>query len=934
MNKIKKIFNLSFIFLVALALFVSCGEQGNKKEPCESEHTWGEWSLIDGQIDGIYNEHRVCELCDEEETRVHEHTWGEWHQIGEAFDNKWTVSRTCDVCDSTESKTDSLVSNIPSTMVYRTNHRIELSTLDYGTIKNYEITTSNRRIVAVDSSGKYLEAKNLGEAVITVIWGDITLEYTIKVVDAVTIDVDNKIPCLSKQTIICKNAQGKEMPDATLVSSNESVIKVNSLSEIEALSEGTATLTLTWGELTYSVEVVVVIAYYYDCNTLLHKGDSSSLSISSSRGENIENYEITSSNPDAVEIIDKNNYRAINEGESILTVTYEGVIICEIKVVVIGMKIYGKDAMNRGELQILNVSFTPSTVKEEFTAVSDNEEVVKVLEGSKLEANNPGIATITITTNSGLTDSITITVKEVYYTVTFDISDEDRALLPEGFIDSLTEFCYVDLPISLPELSKDEYAFLGWSINGRGSQDSTEYLSFEIPTGTTTNVKLETCWGVSRLELGYTDDQILEPNESTQLSLSSYMIANNIDKTKLVWFSDNETVAKVSNSGVVTGINEGNCLITVYLEENQNISTSIGITVMKDVASMSEVINYFLANAINRTVAKNINVTGYQFNYSHKLLGSVTNYLFEKLVIDETSYRVPIGSNRPGDVNEKYYVVVHDTASSAESADARAHGRYVAEQGGGGTSWHYSVGNDGIYHHIPDNERAYHAGDGSRPYHLNYTGIPATNKYPKVTITLDGYYALDDVKTPILAPTNEGKILTTDMINDEGIRVVIKDGYYYIGDTYYNDTYKLISNTGGNKNSIGMETMVNKGSDIFYTWHKTAQLVSHLVKENNLTLDDVKPHHYFSGKNCPQTMREAGMWKTFLKMVECEYMMITKYADYELSLSTNFPEYISTNGRIIKQDAKDKSVSYTITFTKDGQSESVTLWTVIPGYRK
>ena len=247
MNKIKKIFNLSFIFLVALALFVSCGEQGNKKEPCESEHTWGEWSLIDGQIDGIYNEHRVCELCDEEETRVHEHTWGEWHQIGEAFDNKWTVSRTCDVCDSTESKTDSLVSNIPSTMVYRTNHRIELSTLDYGTIKNYEITTSNRRIVAVDSSGKYLEAKNLGEAVITVIWGDITLEYTIKVVDAVTIDVDNKIPCLSKQTIICKNAQGKEMPDATLVSSNESVIKVNSLSEIEALSEGTATLTLTWG---------------------------------------------------------------------------------------------------------------------------------------------------------------------------------------------------------------------------------------------------------------------------------------------------------------------------------------------------------------------------------------------------------------------------------------------------------------------------------------------------------------------------------------------------------------------------------------------------------------------------------------------------------------------------------------------------------------
>lgn len=39
------------------------------------------------------------------------------------------------------------------------------------------------------------------------------------------------------------------------------------------------------------------------------------------------------------------------------------------------------------------------------------------------------------------------------------------------------------------------------------------------------------------------------------------------------------------------------------------------------------------------------------------------------------------------------------------------HAEYV-QNGGGGTSWHYSAGDTGIYHQIPDNERAYHAGDG------------------------------------------------------------------------------------------------------------------------------------------------------------------------------------------------------------------------------
>ena len=164
-----------------------------------------------------------------------------------------------------------------------------------------------------------------------------------------------------------------------------------------------------------------------------------------------------------------------------------------------------------------------------------------------------------------------------------------------------------------------------------------------------------------------------------------------------------------------------------------------------------------------------------------------------------------------------------------------------------------------------------------------------------------------------------------------GVRVVIQNGYYYMGNTYFNKEYLKISNYGGNMNGIGMETAVNKGSDIYYTWQKTSKLVANLMKTNNLTIDDVKPHHYFSGKPCPATMRSNGFWGKFIELVQFEYDMITKYAGYTVTFKSNDPEYVNNLGRVIKQDVKTRSVSYTITVSKDGKSESITLWTTIPG---
>ena len=48
-----------------------------------------------------------------------------------------------------------------------------------------------------------------------------------------------------------------------------------------------------------------------------------------------------------------------------------------------------------------------------------------------------------------------------------------------------------------------------------------------------------------------------------------------------------------------------------------------------------------------------------------------------------------------------------------------------------------------------------------------------------------------------------------------------------------------------------------------------AWLTAKLLKENNLPLSAVKQHHDFApnGKNCPQTIRDKGLWGSFLNKV-------------------------------------------------------------------
>ena len=326
-------------------------------------------------------------------------------------------------------------------------------------------------------------------------------------------------------------------------------------------------------------------------------------------------------------------------------------------------------------------------------------------------------------------------------------------------------------------------------------------------------------------------------------------------------------------------------------------------------------------------------------NWDYDLLPSVSKFLFEDIkIIDNFASKGQV--NRPGKKYEKHYICVHDTGDHLFGAYQWSEVVRTAKIGKRDylASFQYVVGNDGYFHNIPDDEVAYHAGDGHSEeslFGLRASGVIIEQKKiqknkTKIEINKEGYFTINGKSSKIRAPTNStnnGKILTTKDINDLGIYYELKEigkykYEYYLGRTWYNPIYEKISNYGGNFNSIGIESCVNINTDVYYTWQKVAKLVAKLMQENSLTIDAVVQHHYFSGKNCPQTIRTAKLWDYFKSLVLIEYQMLQyKNQGYSFKLIPENFRYVNRKGRILEKVEIPTTINYSIIVkNKNGKS--------------
>ncbi len=285
------------------------------------------------------------------------------------------------------------------------------------------------------------------------------------------------------------------------------------------------------------------------------------------------------------------------------------------------------------------------------------------------------------------------------------------------------------------------------------------------------------------------------------------------------------------------------------------------------------------------------------------------------------------------------FITIHDTGSEASASwwnEYESSGEDKRE-----CSWHFTIGDAEVYQHVPLDEVAWHAGDGSAQFGLNDTGVKYDGPNPNITIGKDNYLYINGQKSriavPIISGSNKAEYngKPANEISPAGLYTELgANGNYYMASVYASNYSQnvlrfYVCTKGGNRNSIGIETCINQGVDYNQVMRNTANLVAHLLKYYNLNPSRVLLHQSFSGKLCPQVMIENNMLPNFHNIIENEYI-ITKYLEgISFKYESHNPELLSNEGKILQAVTQDTEVSYTVTVSYKGQTKSYTLSTII-----
>lgn len=482
----------------------------------------------------------------------------------------------------------------------------------------------------------------------------------------------------------------------------------------------------------------------------------------------------------------------------------------------------------------------------------------------------------------------------------------------------------------------------GFRFNTQATEDNVNGSNFDSISAynnASYRVKVPTYNGY--IDASYVSNSYVTISNSIDLSASFITTGSS---PNLVWVSLDPEIVSVSD-GTVTGEREGVGRVVCYLENESYKHVTFVVSVVSD--SISASLNFALSSHnSNINEIFNLYIDGNAPFYDD-VVGSVSKILFNNDLSIDTSYEsvqeANTNSNHGGTKSSTEFITVHYTANNSSSAGAKMHANYFATNAS--TSIHYTTGNDGVYHILDDSLIAYHAGDGgSGTFSWSSTGVlkqAGDPTYPIWGISSDSYFTINGRKTTVKVPTDKNgqSVTNARYINDMGLAFKIVNGEYYMGKTWWCYTQVAegrICSAGGNRNSIGIETAVNKGADLWLTWQKTAQLVAKLMKDNHLDITRVVGHHFFSAKDCPQPLLENDLeaWWYFIDLVKSEYDKLMNYSNYTYSISSvNAYNAINSNGRVTSIPSSTRSLVYEVTVTNNSTSEteSVVLASMILG---
>ena len=446
------------------------------------------------------------------------------------------------------------------------------------------------------------------------------------------------------------------------------------------------------------------------------------------------------------------------------------------------------------------------------------------------------------------------------------------------------------------------------------------------PSGVTDSVTI-TVTSPAHFNISYNSLSYVKVGEDIQLTAEYIKVDKSVHGVS--WSSLNSDIATVSETGVVVGVKSGVATIRATEAGGEYVDFVVTVLTLQELEEFKFVLENHNSNVFTRY---NLGIGAGVPVYYDDIIGGVSKYLFEEYVVHKDHYlEDPYCTTNlnPGIEFITVHYAADMTGSAVHGGENLATFNVSKNNGARDASWHFGVGNDGVWACQNEKWGAWHAGSSKT---MTWTDSGVTTDQvgtdiftPHVTMGSDGYFYIKGVKT-VLKNTSDGTKL-----NKMGLAVKIVGNKIYLGGHYHNSTYNFISSTGGNNNSIGIETSCAEGSDQWLTWQYTAQLVANLLVKYNLELQRVVGHHFFSGKDCPQQLLENDLeiWWEFIDMVEAEYKALTTYKDLKMTMSVvSGNDILASNGRITSQPTFSEVVTYQVTL---GNGASITLATQVPG---
>ncbi len=484
---------------------------------------------------------------------------------------------------------------------------------------------------------------------------------------------------------------------------------------------------------------------------------------------------------------------------------------------------------------------------------------------------------------------------------------------------------------TLPTPLQDGYKFDGWY-----DSNDKKYSSVQDFSGMD-SVTVSAKWIFEDYIIGEFEDQSWVVVGNTIQLLYSYV---NTTGRSVTWTSKNPSIATVTAEGTVKGVSEGVATIVVSDSEYSSINFEFYVTV---VATAPTGVLKVLLESNNTSIftRDDLPIGAGTPAYYYDAVGSVSKLLFEDYVVHKDFY-LSSPSNKStltGANNGVDFITFHYAADMPYSANYSLRGGYnlasynkTCNTNGTGASWHYSTGNDGVWYCQNTAYGAWHAGSSKTMSWTNSgvtTAQVGTNVLSTdVTLGSDNYFYIKGVKTTIKNATG----YSYTKFNKLGLGVRLNGTTWQLSGHYYNSSYGYICSVGGNQNSIGIESSVREGSDLWLTWQYSAQLCAKLLIQFNLPIQRLVGHHFFTGKDCPQPLLENNIeiWKEFVKLVEQEMAFYNAYGTKSISMSSN-SSYVNSKGRVTSLPKYSECVTYTVTYTDGSTTKTITMSSILPG---